>query len=227
MGNVVITGGKSGLGLELAKAYDAAGHHVIVGCRNAAVAPVGEAHELDLADVASIDQFVAAFGDRPVDVLINNAGIDARNVGAGDGHREALTISNGTFNAVMQVNVNGPMLVTQGLAPNLRKSTGAKVINISSQIGSMVLAQTMGRDISYAVSKAALNMVSIKLAQALQPDGVTVVMMHPGWLRTSMGGPSAAVDPDVAAAEIFATINGLTLDNTSTFIRSDGSIHPW
>jgi NAD(P)-dependent dehydrogenase (short-subunit alcohol dehydrogenase family) len=206
MGNVVITGGKSGLGLELAKAYGAAGHHVIVGCRNAAVAPVGEAYELDLADVDSINQFVAALGDRPVDVLINNAGIDGRNVGAGDGHREALTISNDTFNAVMQVNVNGPMLVTQGLAPNLRKATGAKVLNISSQIGSMMVAQTMGRDISYAVSKAALN---------------------PGWLRTSMGGPAAAVDPDVAAAEIMATVDGLTIDNTSTFVRSDGSIHPW
>jgi NAD(P)-dependent dehydrogenase (short-subunit alcohol dehydrogenase family) len=226
MGNIVITGGKSGLGLELAKAFDAAGHHVIVGCRNAAAAPVGEAHELDLADVASIDKFVAALGDRPVDVLINNAGIDGRNVGAEDGHREALTISNEAFNAVMQVNVNGPMLVTQGLAPNLRAAKG-KVVNISSQIGSMVVAQTMGRDISYAVSKAALNMVSIKLAQALKPDEVTVVMMHPGWLRTAMGGPSAAVEPDVAAAEIVATINGLTLENTSTFIRSDGSIHPW
>jgi NAD(P)-dependent dehydrogenase (short-subunit alcohol dehydrogenase family) len=226
VGNIVITGGKSGLGLELAKAYDAAGHHVIVGCRNAAAAPVGEAYELDMASESSIAAFAAQVGDRPIDVLINNAGIDGRNVGATDGHREALTISSATFTAVMEVNVNGPLLLTQHLAPNLRAAKG-KVVNISSQIGSMVVAQTMGRDISYAVSKAALNMVSIKLAQALQPDGVTVVMMHPGWLRTAMGGPSAAVEPDVAAAEIVATINGLTLDNTSTFIRSDGSIHPW
>jgi NAD(P)-dependent dehydrogenase (short-subunit alcohol dehydrogenase family) len=226
MGNVVITGGKSGLGLELAKAYEAAGHHVIVGCRNAAVAPVGEAYELDMASESSIDAFAAHLGDRPIDVLINNAGIDGRNVGATDGHREALTISSAAFTAVMEVNVNGPLLLTQHLAPNLRATKG-KVVNISSQIASMEVAQTMGRDISYAASKAAFNMVSIKLAQALKPDGVTVVMMHPGWLRTAMGGPSAAVEPDVAAAEIMATINGLTLDNTSTFIRSDGSLHPW
>ncbi len=226
MGNVVITGGKSGLGLELAKAYEAAGHHVIVGCRNAAVAPVGEAYELDMASESSIAAFAAHLGDRPIDVLINNAGIDGRNVGATDGHREALTISSATFTAVMEVNVNGPLLLTQHLAPNLRATKG-KVLNISSQIASMEVAQTMGRDISYAASKAAFNMVSIKLAQALKPDGVTVVMMHPGWLRTAMGGPSAAVEPEVAAAEIMATINGLTLDDTSTFIRSDGSLHPW
>jgi NAD(P)-dependent dehydrogenase (short-subunit alcohol dehydrogenase family) len=226
MGNVVITGGKSGLGLELAKAYHAAGHHVVVGCRNAAVAPVGEAYELDMASESSIAAFAAQVGDRPIDVLINNAGIDGRNVGATDGHREALTISSATFTAVMEVNVNGPLLLTQHLAPNLRATKG-KVVNISSQIASMEVAQTMGRDISYAASKAAFNMVSIKLAQALKPDGVTVVMMHPGWLRTAMGGPSAAVEPDVAAAEIMATVNGLTLENTSTFIRSDGSIHPW
>jgi NAD(P)-dependent dehydrogenase (short-subunit alcohol dehydrogenase family) len=226
MGNVVITGGKSGLGLELARAYEAAGHHVIVGCRNAAVAPVGEAYELDMASESSIAGFAAQLGDRPIDVLINNAGIDARNVGATDGHREALTISSATFTSVMEVNVNGPLLLTQHLAPNLRASKG-KVVNISSQIASMELAQAMGRDISYAASKAAFNMVSIKLAQALQPDGVMVVMMHPGWLRTAMGGPSAAVEPDVAAVEIMSTVDGLTIDNTSTFIRSDGSIHPW
>jgi NAD(P)-dependent dehydrogenase (short-subunit alcohol dehydrogenase family) len=226
MGNVVITGGKSGLGLELAKAYSAAGHHVIVGCRNAAVAPVGEAYELDMASESSIAGFAAGLGDRPIDLLINNAGIDGRNVGATDGQREALTISSANFTAVMEVNVNGPLLLTQCLAPHLGAAKGT-VVNISSQIASMEIAQTMGRDISYAASKAALNMVSIKLAQALKPSGVTVVMIHPGWLRTAMGGPSAAVEPDVAAAEIMATINGLTLDDTGTFIRADGSIHPW
>lgn len=79
MGYVVITGGKSGLGLELATAFEAAGHQVIVGCRDAAAAPVGEAYELDMADEASIASFTQAVGDRPVSVLINNAGIDARN----------------------------------------------------------------------------------------------------------------------------------------------------
>jgi NAD(P)-dependent dehydrogenase (short-subunit alcohol dehydrogenase family) len=226
MGNIVITGGKSGLGLELAKAYEAAGKNVIVGCRNAAVAPVGEAYELDMASETSIAAFAAQLGDRPIDVLINNAGIDGRNVGATDGHREALTISSSAFTAVMKVNVNGPLLLTQLLAENLEAAKGM-VVNISSQIASMEIAQTMGRDVSYAASKAALNMVSIKLAQSLKPVGITVVMMHPGWLRTAMGGPSAAVEPDIAAAEIMGTLNGLTLDDTGSFIRSDGSIHPW
>jgi NAD(P)-dependent dehydrogenase (short-subunit alcohol dehydrogenase family) len=227
MGNVVITGGKSGLGLELAQAYLAAGHQVVVGCRNAAAAPVGEAHELDMADDASIVAFAAAVGDRPVNVLINNAGIDARAVGAADGQREVMTISSEAFHAVLQVNTIAPMLLTRALAPNLRTSGDAKVVNISSQVGAMVIGQKMGRDISYAASKAALNMVSIKLGQALKADGVTVVAMHPGYLRTSMGGPGADLDPADAAAAIVATVAALTLDQTCSFIRWDGSEHPW
>ncbi len=117
MGNVVITGGKSGLGLELAKAFEAAGNRVIVGCRHAQAAPVGEAYEL---------------------------------------------------------------LLTRELAANLRQAGDAKVVNISSQVGSMMIGQRIGRDVCYAASTAALNMVSIKLGQALKPDGVTVVAMHTG-----------------------------------------------
>jgi NAD(P)-dependent dehydrogenase (short-subunit alcohol dehydrogenase family) len=160
-------------------------------------------------------------------VLINNAGIDGRAVGAGDGHREALTISAETFQAVLQVNTVAPLMLAQGLAPNLRAGTDAKVVNISSQVGSMEVGQKMGRDIAYATSKAALNMVTIKLAAAFKPDSVTVVSMHPGWLRTSMGGSIADLEPADAAAAIKETVAGLTLDHTSTFIRWDGSVHPW
>jgi len=224
---VVVTGGNRGLGLELARAYEAGGHTVIVGCRSPAGVTVGEAHPLDMGDEASISAFAAAVGDRPVDVLVNNAGLDATGFGTPDSARDAMQLSGETFLAVMRVNAVGPMLLTRALAPNLRAASGAKVLNISSQVGSMVVAQRMGRDVSYTSSKAALNMITVKFASLLKGDGVTVVAMHPGYLRTDMGGPGADLDPAEAARTIVATVARLGLDQSGSFINWDGSPHPW
>jgi NAD(P)-dependent dehydrogenase (short-subunit alcohol dehydrogenase family) len=224
---VVITGGNRGLGLELARAYERAGADVVVGCRDPLSAPVGRAHRLDLGDESSIGEFVAFVGDDPVDVLVNNAGIDARSVGVADSERDVMALSDQHFLEVMRVNAVGPMLLTRALAPNLRAAGHAKVVNISSQVGSMEVAQRMGRDVSYTASKAALNMISIKLAQALSADGVVVVAMHPGYLRTAMGGASADTAPDEAAASIVHTVAALGPEHSASFIRWDGSIHPW
>ncbi len=228
---IVITGANRGLGLSLVKAFAAVGDTVIGACRQpsaaADLAAVGaEALQLDMADVSSIDTFAAGLGDRPIDVLINSAGIDARGVGSDDTNRGALTINADAFEAVMRVNVTGPLMLVQRLLPNLRAAQG-KVVNISSQVGSFEVAQRMGRDISYATSKAALNMVTLKQAQALAPDGVVVVAMHPGFLKTDMGGPAGEMEPDDAAAQIEKTVSTLMIEQTGHFLRWDGSEHPW
>ncbi len=228
---VVITGANRGLGLALSRVYRERGADVIAGCRTPAsatdlVATGAEVHLLDQSSEESIDAFVAAIGDRSIDVLINNAGIDATAVGVPSAERSVMELSGDVFMEVMRVNVVGPMLLTRSLVENLSAATG-KVVNVTSQIASMVVAQKMGRDVSYAASKAAFNMVSIKLSQAFKPMGVTVVAMHPGYLRTDMGGPSADLDPAEAAGQIADTVGALTIENTATFIRWDGSIHPW
>jgi NAD(P)-dependent dehydrogenase (short-subunit alcohol dehydrogenase family) len=230
--NVVITGANRGLGLALTKAYVRAGANVIAGCRTPAAATElaatgAEVHALDLGEQASIDAFVAVVGDRPVDVLVNNAGLDARAFGAADAERDVLTLDTQVFNDVMQVNTIGPMMLTRGLAPALRSAAGAKVVMVTSQVGSMVVAQRIGRDVSYTASKAALNMVAVKFAQALKGDGIAVIAMHPGYLRTDMGGSGADLDPDDAAEQIRTTIGELTMERTSTFLRWDGTEHPW
>lgn len=229
--NVVVTGANRGLGLSLARAYVAEGHHVFGGCRAPESAdPLralgAEAMRFDAADFASIDLFAEAIGNRPVDTVINCAGVDARAFGADDTNRGALTISAEHFEAVMRVNVTGPLLLVERLSGKLRASEGT-VVNISSQIGSLAIAHTMSRDVSYAASKAALNMVTAKQAQAFAADGVTVITMHPGWLRTDMGGPNAALDPDDTARQIYATIEGLTPAQNGQFLRWDGTVHPW
>lgn len=229
--NVVITGANRGVGLALTEAWRAKGAHVIAGCRTPASATAlaatgAEIHAFDQASEASIAAFAAAIGDRQVDVLVNCAGIDATALGAPDGERTVLQLSADDFRGVMEVNVVGPMLLTRALVPNLKLGPG-KIINITSQIGSMELGMVMGRDVSYAASKSALNMVSLKFAWALKGDGIPVVMVHPGWVRTDMGGPSATVDPVDSAAGIIAVTEAATIESTGTFVRWDGSTHPW
>lgn len=231
MTTVVITGANRGLGLALAQHYGGSDAQVIAGCRRPAdaseLAGTGaEVHPLDMSAEQSIASFAAAIGDRPVDVLVNNAGIDAREMGADDGARGALVVTRDQFIGVVNVNVVGPLQLVQLMAPNLRAAKG-KVANISSQVGSFEVAKRIGRDVAYASSKTALNMLTLKQAQAFHDDGVVVICVHPGWVRTSMGGPSADVDPVDAAAGVARVIDAATLDDSGSFFRFDGSIHPW
>jgi len=228
---VVITGGNRGLGLALAKQHLDQGDTVIGGCRNPSTATElrdagADVLQLDTGSSASISAFGAAIGDKPIDVLYNNAGIDARAVGAEDGARGALAITEAQFRAVMDVNVLGPLLMVQALAANL-EAAGGTIVNVSSQVGSIEVAKGTGRDVSYTSSKAALNMVTLKQSQVLRPLGVTVVSLHPGWVRSDMGGPGADMDPAESAAGIVTLVDKLTLDQTGSFYQWDGTIHPW
>jgi NAD(P)-dependent dehydrogenase (short-subunit alcohol dehydrogenase family) len=227
---VVITGANRGLGLCLAGVYAGQGFDVIGGCRRpdeaTKLASLGATVlPLDMADMDSVAAFSKTVG-RPVDVLFNCAGIDARNVGAEDGARGPLVVTADQVDAVFRVNVTGPIMLVQGLAESLRSAKGT-VVNISSQVGSMDVGQRVGRDVAYNASKAALNMVTIKQAAAFADDGVTVISMHPGWLRTEMGGSSADLDPTEAAATILSTVSALTPSQSGQFLRWDGTVHPW
>jgi NAD(P)-dependent dehydrogenase (short-subunit alcohol dehydrogenase family) len=228
---VVITGANRGLGLALANRYLSRGAIVIGGCRTPAGAhdlneTGAEVHELDTGSGQSIAAFAAAVGNRPVDLLFNNAGIDARAVGADDLARGALELTEAQFRSVMDVNVLGPMLMVQALASNLRDA-GGKVVNVSSQVGSIVVAQRIGSDVAYTTSKAALNMLTLKQSQVLRPQGVIVIALHPGWLRSEMGGPGADLDPAEAAARIVDVVDAVTIERTGSFLKWDGSVHPW
>ena len=126
----------------------------------------------------------------------------------------------------MRVNVTAPLLLVERLSDALLASAGT-VVNISSQIGSLTIAHTMSRDVSYAASKAALNMVTAKQAQLFAGRGVTAITLHPGWLRTDMGGTAADLDPNDAASQILATLEALTHAQNGHFLRYDGTTHPW
>jgi len=160
-------------------------------------------------------------------VLINNAAIDARSLSAGDGDRGPLGLSGDDFLTQMRVNVVGPMLLTRSLLPSLEQASEPRVVNVGSQLGSMAYGAEHGNDIGYNASKAALNSLTVRTASLLRPRGIIAVTVHPGWVRTDMGGSSAMLGSAEAAEAIVETVSGLTIDDTGRFLRWDGTEHPW
>jgi NAD(P)-dependent dehydrogenase (short-subunit alcohol dehydrogenase family) len=229
---VVITGANRGLGLELARTYAGAGAEVWAGCRRPAEATTlreitDHVHVLDLGSTESIEAFAAALGDAPIDVLINNGGVDARSFGVPDGERDVLQLSGEHFLEEMRINALGPLLLTRATLDRLRATPRPRIVNVTSQVGSMEIAKVTGRDIGYTSSKATLNMITVKLASRLRDEGVIAIALHPGFLRTDMGGAGADLDPAEAAALIVALIDGLSLEQSGQFLRWNGTVHPW
>ncbi len=231
---VLITGANRGLGLELARILIERGDRVWGTARSpqpaalAALAPEGIL-TMDLAEEPQIVAAMSKLADRTdgLDLLINCAGIDARAVGAAPAARGPFDLDGDTFTAVTRVNATGPMLVTREALPLLRAGDRATVLNISSQLGSMEVAATSGNDTAYCVSKAALNMVTVKTAAALKDEAITVVAMHPGWVRTDMGGDAAPLSSVESATSIIDVVDQLTLADSGRFLRWDGTEHPW
>lgn len=232
---VVITGANRGIGLALTQGLVAAGHRVVAGCRLPDTARRLRAVEpeiiasVDVADADSIERF-AHLADTElgeIDLLINNAGIDARSAGCAFDRRGPMVIDPEAVLDVTRVNAVGPMLLTRHLAPALSRPDQSVVVNVSSQLGSMVVGDTRGGDVAYNVSKAALNMVSVMMADRLRRHDIAVVAIHPGWVRTDMGGERGELAIDEAVGPLLATFDRLSMADTGRFIRPDGSTHPW
>lgn len=231
---ILVTGANRGIGLELVRAWIDAGHEVWGSARSAmpgalrALEPAGIL-EIDLLDEAGVVNGMTALSDAidGLDLLVNCAGVDARAFGVPDEQRGPFDAPADSFTEVIRVNVLGPMIVTREALPLLRAGNDPMVLNISSQLGSMEVAAGIGRDTPYCVSKAALNMWSVKAAADLRPAGVAVLMLHPGWVATDMGGPSARMTPAQSATAIVETVDGLGPDDSGRFINWDGSDHPW
>ena len=230
---VVVTGANRGLGLELARAYSSRGDEVWAGCRQPADATelrslTPHVRAVDVGEAASIEQFATAVGDAPLDVLINNAGVDGRALGVPDDERDVLQLDADFVLDEIRINAIGPMLLSRHLVAALRAAADPRIVNISSTVGSMEVARRVGRDVGYVTSKAALNMITVKLANRLEEDRIIAVAVHPGLLRTALATPRGDLeDPAVGAAELVMLIDGLTMEQSGSFLRRDGTAHPW
>jgi len=228
MTRFLITGAARGIGRELARQALAGGDQVVATVRpggESALDPLkAEAGDrlsvlvMDVREPAMVVAAAAAFAE-PIDVLINNAGI------IGPARQATVDMDFDGFADTLAVNTLGPLRVVQAFLKNLRLGDRPRIVTISSKMGSMS-HQVSGR-IAYRASKAAVNKVMQGLATDLRGDGIVVISMHPGWVRTDMGGGGADLAVEESAAGIYAVAKDITLENTGCFINYDGSAIPW
>lgn len=235
MQHILITGANRGIGLAMVKNYLERGDaHVFATARNPASADdlntLAADHpvtliQLDINNPESIAasvEIVKQHTDK-LDVLINNAGIfpsESRGQTVGE-------LSAAEVGFVVTTNSVSPLMVTQAYVELLKKSDNARVVMISSQMGSIERQANRNGSYAYCMSKAAMNMAARVLASDLRPHGIKVVTTHPGWVQTDMGGSNAALTPAQSAAGLIKIADELTLDQSGQFFNYDGTHMPW
>ena len=224
MARILITGANRGIGLALATTLSGRGHSVVAASRRPAAAPLDDQQlrhiELDVTDQRSIEAAAAILADEPLDILVNNAGIFGPR-GAGLGQ-----IDDAVWHDVFATNVIGAYRVSEAFLPHLRRGRDKKLVTISSRMGSMG-ANTTGGEYVYRSSKAAVNAVMRSLAIDLAPEGIIVAVLHPGWVRTEMGGAAATLDVETSADGLAAVLLGLTTAESGGFFNYDGAALVW
>ena len=154
-----------------------------------------------------------------LDILINNAGMSPSG--------ETLeNLKAETMLETLSVNAVAPVIIAQKYKELLAAGENPKLVNVTSQLGSLARKRSGGR-YSYNGSKAALNMYSRALAFDLQGDGVITIMIHPGWVQTDMGGRGASLTVAQSALGVMAVIDSLTMKDLGRFLQWDGSELPW
>jgi NAD(P)-dependent dehydrogenase (short-subunit alcohol dehydrogenase family) len=231
--NLLITGANRGLGLELTTEACARGHRVLAGIRSPessqdqinelqlrypsqiTIVPLDTSEEHSIMYAAT----QVALRHSHIDGIINSAAI----LLGRDQKIEDLSIED--MENSFQTNLYGPMLVIKHFLPLLKKGTQQSIINISSEAGSF--SNAYGGDYSYALTKSALNMFSAQLHKQFTPHGYQVYAIHPGWIRTDMGGDKAPGDASVSARGIIDIIERKTQVNVDvTFIDFNGQPMP-
>jgi NAD(P)-dependent dehydrogenase (short-subunit alcohol dehydrogenase family) len=225
MRTVLVTGAGRGLGLEFARQYAGEGWSVIATVRNEAAAEALRSvagsvriEMLDMRDFAAIARFAEQLREQPLDLLIANAGMTTP--GAMRTSQEAER-----FLEVLAVNSVAPTLLASALAPNVIRAKG-RLIAITSQMGS-IADNGSGGWLAYRASKAALNAAWRTLAIDMAAEPVAIAMLHPGWVKTDMGGGGAPLEPAESVAAVRQIIDGLTSGDKGLFLNHLGETLPW
>lgn len=227
MATYLITGANRGIGLELARQLKAAGHAVIGTAREP-----GEARQLrdvadrvlrlDIADAPSVRAMAAELGETPIDVLVNNAAVGMDKSGFDELDMDRLERD-------ISLNSVGTMRVTQALMRNLRAGGAKKIVGITSILGSIELTggSMGGGSYAYRAGKAALNMLVRTLAADLAKEGFTCFVVHPGWVRTRMGGQEAPLSPQESVAGMVPVIERAGKEQNGAFLDYRGKAVAW
>jgi NAD(P)-dependent dehydrogenase (short-subunit alcohol dehydrogenase family) len=229
---IVITGANRGVGYALTKEALEQGHRVIAACRKpnepsdlqslrAEYSNKLEIVELDVQDPQSIQRFqgsLSSLNIAAVDVLVNNAGILL------DSGKKITDLSSDIFINTFKTNTLGPILLTQTLLPLLQASQNPRIVNITSNLGSLT-ENTSGGFPAYRLSKVALNMFTRTLA-AEEPEMI-VLSLHPGWVQTDMGSRMAPVKPEASAEGLLRVIMKSTLKESGHIYDYTGAELPF
>lgn len=224
--NIIITGANRGIGFELTKQFAAAGYHVLATARK----PLRAVKLIELADndqnnisifkvdvtsKLSVDNFFKTIRDMPIEILINNAGIL-------DTYQSTIDdINLVDFVEVLTVNTVSPIRILRGAMPGLRLGKTKKVVNMSSFMSSF--DGTSNGAHAYRTSKAALNRAMQIFGRELAEEGIVVLNLHPGWVKTDMGTQAADIDVVTSVTGLLNIIETTTIDNVNQLIGYDGT----
>ena len=228
MGTVFITGANRGLGLEFVKEFTEKNYEVIATCRdlnssidlsNLAKSNLTiQLHQLDVSNTKNIQDLSNHLKNEPIDILINNAGI----------------YHSGSFSSVNKdswiesfvTNTIGPYEVIENFLPNVLLGIEKKIVSITSKMGS-IDDNTSGGSYIYRSSKTALNSMMRSLTHDLKNQGIATLTLHPGWVRTDMGGPGGWIDSFESVQGMIKQIDKLTLKNSGNYLDYAGKSINW
>jgi NAD(P)-dependent dehydrogenase (short-subunit alcohol dehydrogenase family) len=232
---VLVTGANRGIGLEYVRQYAARGWNVIATARRPAEAaelqalakanPRVTVEQLDVADFAQVDALAARHAGKPIDIVVNNAGITGKPTEQYFGKSSDWAV----FEAVLRTNTIAPLKIAEAFLPHLQASRQKKLVNVSSSEGS-IGSVTAGRMYFYRASKAALNMEMRNVAMAVKTRGIAVAMINPGPVDTDMmaGLPKKMLrSKEQAVSDLIRITDQLSLENTGGFWDFTGEPLPW
>lgn len=221
MGISIVTGSNRGIGLALCEALKREGHTVLAACRKSSAAldtlGVEVVSGVDVSTPDGVQALKEAVAERPIALLINNAGILVWGDSPHSVDYEGMLRQ-------FEVNAVAPVRVTLALQENL--SSSSRVAFITSRMGS-IADNGSGGAYGYRMSKAALNSAAVSLARDFADRKIPVIILHPGMVKTEMIGGNGQVEPEDAAAGLLARINELTMANSGTFLHQNGESLPW
>ena len=227
MSTVLITGAARGLGLDFTRQYAAKGWKVLACARTSdglkGVRGDVHHHPLEVTDYKAVKALARQLAGEAVDVLICNAGIGGNQ---GAAATQALGSQDpAVWREIFEVNALAPLMMAEAFVEHVARSQQKKLIAITSILGS--IANNAGGRYAYRASKTALNMEWSCLAKDLAGRSVICVTLHPGWVQTDMGGPTASLTIEQSVPSMVKVIEGLKPSDNGRYVSYDGSELAW
>lgn len=228
--SILITGCSRGIGLEMARQALSRNWRVFACCRHPQNANelktleessqgLLSIHRLDISDLTQIQALSFVINDK-IDILVNNA---AR---YGSMNHQFGNVDATDWLETLKVNAIAPLKMAEAFIHNIERGDGKLIVNISSKMGS-ITDNTSGGSYIYRSSKTALNAVIKSMSLDLRNKGISCVALHPGWVKTEMGGPNAQISVQESVEKMLAIVDKTSLDDSGSFFDIDGSIIPW